>query len=376
LTISFKNKFLLITVSAVLIELLLIIFNIYNGGGNMPFYIFIYFEVFFLFAVGLYIIKSKQPKEETQFTPPVSLPVLIIITGIIFRTTLLPAVPTTSPDVYRYVWEGKVIVNGYNPYKSFPNAPELVPYRSELWGKVGFKNMPAIYPPLAQGSFVIGYLISREAFSVWGIKIVYLICEIFTLVFLLKLLRLKKINPAYIILYAWLPIPLMEYFINAHIDALGISFLVLFLYNIEKGRLNLSAVFLALSFLSKFYPLMLFPLLLRKTGIKKLIPFTLFFLSITILFYLPFITRDFAVKDALSMYISRWEFNGSVYNLIKLFSDGEKARIISTFLLLVTIAVISVWSVVIIYNFRVHSISMVFRMAGCGKPCYELLFGY
>jgi len=341
-TISLKNKFLLITVTAVVIELLLVLFDLINSNGNIPFFIFIYSQVFILCGLAFLVIKSKQPKDDKPFLPRISIPKLIIIAGIIFRITLIPATPATSPDVYRYIWEGKVVLNGFNPYQQAPDDPRLIYLKSETWEKVGFKSMPSIYPPLAQTAFVLGYLISGDAPNVWGIKLVYLLCEICTLIFLLKLLRLKKVNPGYIILYAWMPVPVMEYFINAHIDVVGITFLILFLYYMEKGRFNQSAVFFALSFLSKFYPLMLFPLLIKRIGIKKLIPFTLVFLTVTFIYYLPFITKDFAIKDALSTYLSRWEFNGSIYNIIKMLSDGQTARIICGILLLITIGNISV----------------------------------
>ena len=304
----------------------------------MPLYLFIYIEIFLLFSLTFFIIKDHLFQDDQKIFR-VSLPVFIIITGILFRITVIPSVPTTSPDVYRYIWEGKVTANGINPYQTPPDAHILTQFRTGLWEKVGFKSMASIYPPLAQVSFLIGYVLSGE--SVWGLKIIYLICEIITLIFLLKLLRLRKINPCYIILYAWLPLPIMEYFINAHIDVVGITFFILFLYHIEKGRNILSPVFLALSFLVKFYPIMIFPLLIKKLGIRRLVPFTLIFLFTTIIFYAPFITRDLAIKNSLTTYLLHWEFNGSVYNLIKLFSDGALARIICSVLLVISIVLIS-----------------------------------
>jgi alpha-1,6-mannosyltransferase len=339
LKLSSKHKFLIIAFSAVLIELLLIFFDIFNGDGSMPLYMFIYFEVFLIFSLAFFVIKTKKTSDEEKFTPLINISVLIIITGIIFRITVIPAAPTTSPDVFRYIWEGKIVAHGVNPYQVPPGAYLLNQYHSDLWAKIGFKNMTSIYPPFAQVAFLIGYKLSGE--SVWGLKVVYLICETITLIILLKLLKLKKVNPGYVILYAWLPIPVMEYFINAHIDAVGITFFILFLYNIEKGRNKLSAVFFALSFLVKFYPIMLFPLLIKKIGIKKLVPFTSIFLLTTLIFYAPFLTSDFAVKNSLTTYLLRWEFNGSVYNLIKMFSDQDLARIICGILLIITITIIS-----------------------------------
>jgi hypothetical protein len=300
---------------------------------------FIYFEVFLIFSLAFFVIKTKKTSDEEKFTPLINISAFIIITGIIFRITVIPAAPTTSPDVFRYMWEGKIVAHGINPYQVPPGAYRLNQYHSDLWAKIGFKNMTSIYPPFAQVAFLIGYKLSGE--SVWGLKVVYLICEIITLIILLKLLRLKKINPGYVILYAWLPIPVMEYFINAHIDAVGITFFILFLYNIEKGRNKLSAVFFALSFLVKFYPIMLFPLLIKKIGIKKLVTFTSVFLLTTLIFYAPFLTSDFAIKNSLTTYLLRWEFNGSVYNLIKMFSDQDLARIMCGILLIINITIIS-----------------------------------
>ena len=300
---------------------------------------FTYFEVFLVFSLAFYVIKTKQSHEIKQFNPRINIPVFIIIAGIIFRITLIPAAPTTSPDVYRYIWEGKVIAHGFNPYVSPPDAPILTQYRSDIWTNIGFRHMTTIYPPFAQLSFFLGYLISGE--KLWGPKFLYLFCEIITLLFILKILRLRKLNPGYVILYAWLPLPIMEYFINAHIDVVGITFLILFLYHLEKGRKNISAIFYALSFLVKFYPIMLFPLLIKKIGIKKLLPFTMIFLLISFIFYIPFITKDFAIKNALTTYLLHWEFNGSVYNLIKIASDGNIARILCGILLIITVVVIS-----------------------------------
>jgi alpha-1,6-mannosyltransferase len=339
LTLSSKYKFLILSFSALLIELLLIFFNLFNGNGNIPLYMFTYFEIFLIFSLSFFVIKTKQTRDDSHFLPRVNIPLFIIIAGIIFRITLIPSVPTTSPDVYRYIWEGKIISHGFNPYISPPDAPILNQYRSNIWTNIGFRHMTTIYPPFAQLSFYLGYLISGD--KLWGLKLIYLFCEIITLIFILKILRLRKLNPGYVILYAWLPLPVMEYFINAHIDVVGITFLILFLYHLEKGRTNVSAIFFAISFLVKFYPIMLFPLLIKKIGIKKLLPLTLIFILISSIFYFPFITKDLAIKNALTTYLLRWEFNGSVYNLLKLVSDGNIARILCGIMLIISVAVIS-----------------------------------
>lgn len=336
-----------------LTEAIYIFFEINNGTGDTGLYMFIYFEVFIIFFFALYLIKISSPAGDISlsfltrvFTKDASessgftVPVLIILFGILFRITLIPSAPATSPDVYRYIWEGKLIYNGYNPYLYSPDAVQLENLRDDVYSKVTFKNMPTIYPPLAQAVFLLSYYTAGN--STIGLKLIYLLCEIITMIFLLKLLHFKKINLNYIILYAWLPLPVMEYFVNAHIDAVGIMFLILFLYFLEKDYMVPSAFAFTLSFLTKLYPVVLIPLLFKKFKVQRFVYFILIFLFTSVLFYFPFINASLSVTDALTGYISKWEFNASVYYLsAAIVSDRETARLICGILLLISVGFIA-----------------------------------
>jgi alpha-1,6-mannosyltransferase len=358
--VDVRKTFLLLLVSGILIEIFLLIFLFLNGSGNIPLYMFIYFECFLVFFFAYYVIKKNEKQDKINEEKSSSIlgwvskiifknrnysalkiPFLILLFGIIFRVTLLPTEPTTSPDVYRYLWEGKVVLNGYNPFVYPPESPELSHLQSEMLPeKLPFKNIPAIYPPFAQTVFAFSFWIFGE--SVTGLKLIFLFCEILTMVFLLKLLLLKKINPNYLLLYGWLPLPIMEFFINAHLDPLGIMFMIIFIYYLESGKHLAAAVPFALSFLSKLFPIILIPLLIKKLGIKKFFYFFLIFFFITFSFYYPFVYHDPQIFTALFKYISRWEFYGSAYNLFKwITSDGETARLICTAMLIASVGMIA-----------------------------------
>jgi hypothetical protein len=259
---------------------------------------------------------------------------------MIFRLTLLPTSYTTSDDVHRYLWEGKVLVNGYNPYTSSPNDSSLVHLRDENFKKVTYKSIPAIYPPLSQVVFAVNYFIAGN--NTLLLKMIYLIFEFITLIFLLKLLMLKGKDPKMILLYAWLPLPILEYFNNAHLDVVGISFLIMFLYYLEKNKITLSAVMLALAFLTKLLALLILPLVIKKLGLKKSVIFYSAFLITCIIFYLPFIYGNPDVLNGLFRYLQHWEFNGSVYNIFKLFfARGDIAKMICAILLSLSVLLIS-----------------------------------
>jgi hypothetical protein len=62
-----------------------------------------------------------------------------------------------------------------------------------------------------------------------------------------------------------------------------------------------------------------------------------------VIFYLPFISSDIEVLTGLLKYLSRWEFNGSVYNLIKIvFSSGQIARLVCAVFLSVSVLIIAI----------------------------------
>ncbi len=358
----------LLTASGIILELMFILFAL-NGGGekSIPVYMLIYFETFLVFFFAYFLVKYSErhklfhharndPEQQSKLlrlavpllniktgkAAEFKLPLLIILSGIIFRLTLFGTLPSTSPDVYRYVWEGKIIVNGFNPYASPPSSPQLTQLHSrELPAKVTFKNMTAIYPPFAQTVFAASYLISGE--KLLGLKLIYLLSEIITMLFLLLLLYLKKKNLNLIILYAWLPLVIMEFFINAHLDPIGIMLLVVTLYMLESGKEFLSAIPFALSVLTKFYPLIIFPLLIKKLGLRKTIVFAAIFAAISIIFLIPFNLIDINNFRSLFAYLSRWEFNGSAYKLIKfILNNGTQAHIVCGLLLTASIGVISI----------------------------------
>ena len=335
-----KNQFGLLLICGLLSELFYIAFLVLNKDRNIPLYMFIYFESFILFFLAYYLIRKKQFADSSDEKSNRKILFLIIAFGMIFRLTLLPTSYTTSDDVHRYLWEGKVLVNGYNPYTTSPNDSSLVHLRDENFEKVTYKSIPAIYPPLSQVVFAMNYFIAGN--NTLLLKMIYLIFEFITLIFLLKLLMLKGKDPKMILLYAWLPLPILEYFNNAHLDVVGISFLIMFLYYIEKNKITLSAAMLALAFLTKLLALLILPLVIKKLGLKKSVIFYSVFLITCIIFYLPFIYGNPDVLSGLFRYLQHWEFNGSVYNIFKLFfARGDIAKMICAILLSLSVLLIS-----------------------------------
>lgn len=338
--LSQKATFYYLLLIAVLSELAYIIFVNTQKNTAILEYIIVYCFAFILFYAAFLLVRSKHELAGNK-----NILLLILISGLVFRATLIPSSPSTSDDVYRYIWEGKIIYNGHNPFDAPPNDVSLKYLHSEkLPALVTFKNMTAIYPPFAQLVFISGYILGGESDK--GLKLIYLLCEFITLVFIIKILLLRKQNPNFIILYAWLPLPIMEYFINSHIDAVGITFFVIFIYYILQNKYFAASPFFAISILTKMFPAIVFPLIIKKIGLKKTFYFLIITLVIIFLFQYPFMPREGVLLESLSKYLRKWSFNGSLYKVLYfILHDGSTVRII-----LMVLFIISVGSISIKYN--------------------------
>src|SRR5262249_40072484 len=62
------------------------------------------------------------------------------------RAALLPAPPSLSDDIYRYAWEGRVLLHGGNPYRQSPLDPALAGLRdSRIFPGVNHPELATIY---------------------------------------------------------------------------------------------------------------------------------------------------------------------------------------------------------------------------------------
>ncbi len=69
---------------------------------------------------------------------------------------MLPAVPSLSDDIYRYIWEGRVVSEGLNPFALAPDAPALAHLRdATIFPLVSRPESAGNLPALAQFIFAL-----------------------------------------------------------------------------------------------------------------------------------------------------------------------------------------------------------------------------
>ncbi|MBI4531385.1 MAG: DUF2029 domain-containing protein, partial [Candidatus Latescibacteria bacterium] len=207
--------------------------------------------VFLAFALYIGAVLLEQKQIRGRYHLP-----LIVSFALLFRLTLFFSEPSLSDDIYRYLWDGKTQNEGINPYRYAPDARELAPLRDATYERINHKEIPTIYPPLAQ---VVVALTYRLRPTVGGMKAVMIGIDVTIIYLLILLLREVGQPTSSVIVYAWNPMVVLETAGSGHNDGLAVLFLLLALLWLRKKREALSAVALGCSCLAKFFGGVLVP---------------------------------------------------------------------------------------------------------------------
>jgi alpha-1,6-mannosyltransferase len=274
------------------------------GLGNLrdqiPEYLLYFFSVSIFYLLAGFV--SSRIEDRTCF-------VIIVVFALIFRFILLFTSPSLSDDIYRYAWEGYLQTKEINPYLLSPEAPQLIPYRNEIWYSVNNKDVSAIYPPLTQLVNATVYSLFK---SIWGFKIVFLIFDGLVSWGILKLLKQDLRNLSNIIFYAWNPLVVIEIAGSGHHDVLVVAMILWSTWFCITHRPGRSVVLLAASILSKLYPLSMVPFFLRKIRFRYWIWLPLYVL----MGYLPYLKASDRLFSALLYYKEKWRFNGFLFGIL------------------------------------------------------------
>lgn len=228
----------------------------------------------------------------------------------VLRVLLLPIPPSLSEDIERYVWDGRVLKEGLNPYLLPPDAPELTPLRDPLWEGLPHREVPTVYPPMAEVLFAVSASLPR---SVFVLKTMLIVLDLAACFLLLRLARTWSLPLERTLWYAWNPLVTMEIAGMGHIDGFGVFLVVLVTALLARfpRRLGWAAAAAAGAVLTKLVPVLAVPVWSRQSHHK--IWFALLALGLCVAGLLPVVVSADGVPPGLSTYAVSWEFNGPLF---------------------------------------------------------------
>ncbi len=270
-----------------------------------------------LFVIYSYLLLIKPTDRQLTF---------LIGLGIALRAILLFSFPNLSDDVYRFIWDGRLILQGVSPFAELPGYymqadNQLAGLTPELYDQLNSPDYYTIYPPLCQAIFAgANWLMPSSLYgSAVVMKLVLLCFEVGSILLITKLLSAFNFDKKNVLIYALNPLLIIEITGNLHFEGAMIFFLLLAIWLLQKGRWQLSAVAFALSVASKLLPLIFLPFLIRRLGWRRSLAYFSIVGILVVLLFLPFLSIQTLPNfgSSLDLYFQKFEFNASFYYLLR-----------------------------------------------------------
>ncbi|MRT16902.1 DUF2029 domain-containing protein [Vitellibacter sp. q18] len=280
---------------------------------------------------------------------------LLVFLGIGFRLVFLVAIPNLSQDFYRFLWDGRLLLQGVSPYLFAPSsATELVlsgveglrvtmEQFQQLIEGMGTLNAGHFsnYPPINQLFFAVAALFAGKSImgSVIVLRVLIILADVGILYFGKRLLEKLNLPIKNIFWYFLNPFIIIELTGNLHFEGVMLFFFIWGMYLLFKGKWFWAAVLIGLSVSVKLIPLLFLPIFLKYFCTSKHyktsqvlkpcevseIDFGSLFkfysvIGLTVLAtFLPFISAEFLdnFSKTTALWFQNFEFNASVYYIIR-----------------------------------------------------------
>ncbi len=270
----------------------------------------------------------------------------MLLIGLLMRALLFDSYPVLEIDYYRYLWDGAVLANGFNPYAlSAAQVPGselevLALQAGPVFERINYRELSSIYPPLAQLLFALAHWL--EPWQADGLRYLYLLADGIVLLLILSILKRLRLSPWWSCIYWWNPLLIILTYNGLHMDLLLLPLLMLALQSMIAQRPIAACSALALAAGIKLWPLLLLPfalrgLLRRRRQLALAVASVVAIASFVILPMLLFASAD---HSGLAAFTQHWQRNSALFaqiaGLLSLFGDDAQmhARLLVALILL------------------------------------------
>ncbi len=256
--------------------------------------------------------------------------------GILARLIFIVALPNLSQDYYRFIWDGRLILEGINPYLNTPfvlleGSSLPIAQAQELFNGMGTlsANNFSNYPPLNQLFFSIAAYFGGKSIlgTVIAMRLIIILADIGVVLLSIKILKHFKLPVNRAFWYFLNPFIIIELTGNLHFEGVMCFFIIASLYLLLKQRWVFAAILLGSAVSVKLIPLLFLPLFFRyfvKRGtilpdFAKLSGFYMVVFATVALTFIPFFSEEFIQNftATIGLWFTNFEFNASIYYIIR-----------------------------------------------------------
>jgi hypothetical protein len=258
----------------------------------------------------------------------------MLLAGLLMRALLFDSYPVLEIDYYRYLWDGAVLANGFNPYALPPaqvpgsELESLALRAGPVFERINYPYLSSIYPPLAQALFALAHWL--DPWQASGLRQLYLAADIATLLLILTILKRLQRSPLWSAIYWLNPLLIVLTYNGLHMDLLLLPPLTLALLAMIGNRPFTACGALALAAGIKLWPLLLLPFALR--GLlaqrRQLVLAIGIAAAVTSVAVLPMLLFGWSDHSGLAAFSRNWERNSALFSqlvtLLSLFGDNAQ----------------------------------------------------
>lgn len=179
----------------------------------------------------------------------------ILLIGIAARSMLAFAPEFTSNDMERYLWDGAVTLNGFDPYTMAPDNPAVAHLRNMWPTPPEHTAYATLYPPGAIALFSLSAIAGpTTGIMVW--KALATFASIASLFFVRAILERRDLSQHFP-LFALSPLLLLETGIGGHMDIFVMLSVVVAIHAVDRKNFYLAGLALGIGASIKFLPIIL-----------------------------------------------------------------------------------------------------------------------
>ena len=276
---------------------------------------------------------------------------VLVTISVVFRLVFLIATPHLSQDYYRFIWDGRLLLAGINPYLFTPTELLNIGTSSIQNSHLLFSGMGTLsathhtnYPPINQLFFALASVFSGKSIlgNIISLRLIIILADLGVLYFGRKLLRYLKLPEHRIFWYVLNPFIIIELTGNLHFEGVMLFFILASISFLILKKWIWAAVFLGISVSVKLLPLLFLPVfwqflikdipadksipeklkLVFKGNLKgflKPIAFYALVLLTALIPFIPFLSQEFIPNflGTIELWFQKFEFNASVYYIIR-----------------------------------------------------------
>jgi len=272
------------------------------------------------FAIYFFIIYLTKDKKETA---------ILLWISMGFRLLFIIAIPCLSDDYFRFLWDGKLFIHGFNPYLTIPseiintNIAKTTGLNNTLFLGLNSPNYYSVYPPINQLLFAIGAYFSKHSLlaGIIALRIPIIIAEFFTIKYIKKLLVILKLPQNNVLWYALNPLVIIELSGNLHYEGMMLLCLIIAIYWLLQHKWAGAAIWWAMAISIKLIPILFLPILIKRLGWAKSIWFYIITTLALTFTFLPFLDTQLIhhIATSIDLYFRTFEFNASIYYIVRWF---------------------------------------------------------